>query len=103
MKAPVYKSKSVKDCFKRWRVNVNDRVLEFFKDLGLAEELEAWRNGLERELNTDPKAIFKLLKEPVVFEYEDENGKVKIRRYRLYLRGLSFRLLFTISVEHCLV
>jgi len=92
-------SRSVRDCFGKWRVAVDEGVQKFFEGYGLSGELEEWRRHLEEELNIDPNAIFKLLKEPIIIEI----GKVKWRRYRLYLKGNPFRLLFAISMQRCLV
>lgn len=54
---------------------------------------------LEDSLNGDPQAITRLLREPVVYEI----GDVKRRRYRLYLRGKPYRLVFLVNVEKCIV
>ena len=92
-------SKPVSGCFKKWKVILEDQVLKFFEKLGLLSEVEAWKKELEDELNGDPKAIFKLLKEPIIYEV----GGIKRRRYRLYLRGQPFRLVFVINTSSCVV
>jgi len=89
----------LEECRGRWRVVLDDEVVDFFARRKLQSELEEWRNELEDSLNGDPQAIARLLGEPVVYEL----GGLKRRRYRLYLRGEPYRLVFLVNVEKCIV
>ena len=86
-------------CRGRWRVVLHGDVVEFFERRGLLGELEEWRRSLEESLNSDPGEIMRLLREPVLYEVDG----VKRRRYRLYLRGKPYRLVYVVNVRRCLV
>ena len=90
---------TLEECRGRWRVLLDDEVIDYFSRRRLLEELENWRRELEDSLNGDPQTITRLLREPVVYEI----GGVKRRRYRLYLRGKPYRLVFLVNVEKCII
>lgn len=61
---------------------------------------------LESDLN-DPRmgrqVLSSLLSNPVVEVIEIEGVVVKYRRYRLYVRGIGFRLLYVVYLDICRV
>ncbi len=89
----------LEECRGRWRVVVDPEVEEFFEERGLRGELEEWKKGLEEDLNHDPGAVLRLLREPVL----SHAGPLKARRYRLYLRGKGYRLVFAVNTRLCTV
>ena len=89
----------LEECRGKWRVVLDPDVEELFKRRGLYEELRGWRRGLEEDLNRDPGAALRLLREPVIRRIKGVN----VRRYRLYLSGKGFRLLFIVNARDCVV
>ena len=89
----------LEECQGRWRVILHRDVIEFFERRGLLGELEEWRRSLEESLNKDPGEIVRLLREPILYSV----GGLKRRRYRLYLRGKPYRLLYVVNTKSCLV
>jgi len=83
----------LEECHGRWRVVLDDDVVAFFEERGLRRELEEWRRELENSLNSDPRAVERLLREPVLYGIRG----LKRRRYRLYLRGRPYRLLYVVN------
>jgi len=86
-------------CRGRWRVALHEDVMEFFERRELHGELEEWRRSLEESLNSDPEEIVRLLREPVLYNV----GGLKRRRYRLYLRGKPYRLVYVVNARRCMV
>ncbi len=90
----------LEECRGRWRVVVEPDVEEFFEDRGLLGDWRRHVEELERSLNSDPRKPLELLdptEHPVLGRVELPGlGAVKVRRYRVYLRGLAFRLAFTL-------
>lgn len=89
----------LEECRGRWKVILHSDVVEFFDRRGLGRELEEWRRSLEESLNRDPGEIMRLLREPVLYEVDG----AKRRRYRLYLRGVGYRLVYVIYPTLCAV
>jgi len=89
----------LRECLGRWRVVLHRDVIEFFERRGLGWELEEWRRSLEESLNKDPGEIMRLLREPILYEVDG----VKRRRYRLYLRGVGYRLVYVVYPTLCTV
>ena len=89
----------LEECRGKWRVVLDPDVVEFFEERGLQGELWEWRRELEESLNTDPGTIMRLLGEPVI----GHAGPLKARRYRLYLRGKGYRLVFAVNARLCVV
>ena len=89
----------LRECLGRWRVVLHRDVIEFFERRGLEWELEEWRRSLEESLNKDPGEIMRLLREPILYEVDG----VKRRRYRLYLRGVGYRLVYVVYPTLCTV
>ena len=89
----------LEECRGKWKVVLDPDVVEFFEERGLQEELEEWRRSLEESLNEDPGEIMRLLREPILYEIDG----VKRRRYRLYLRGTGYRLVYVVYPTLCTV
>jgi mRNA-degrading endonuclease RelE of RelBE toxin-antitoxin system len=89
----------LEECLGRWRVVLHEDLVKFFKRRGLERELEEWRKSLEDSLNGDPEVIMRLLREPILYEVDG----IKRRRYRLYLRGKGYRLVYVIYPTLCAV
>ena len=89
----------LEECRGKWRVVLDPDVERFFEERGLREELEEWRRELEEGLNRDPGEIMRLLREPVI----GGAGPLKARRYRLYMRGQGYRLVFAVNTRLCMV
>ena len=88
----------LEECRDKWRVILHRDVIEFFEERGLLGELVEWARGLEESLR-DPGEIVRLLREPVLYSVDG----LKRRRYRLYLRGKPYRLLYLVNAKSCLV
>jgi hypothetical protein len=88
----------LRECRGRWRVILDEEVVEFFEKRGLIGELLESARGLEESLNRDPDEIVRLLREPVLYEIDG----VK-RRYRLYLQGKPYRLVYVVNARRCIV
>ena len=85
---------SVRRCFGRWRVELSDALRrELGRDPQLLERVEKRARELEEELNSDPHAIHRLLREPVVYE------EPRVRRMRVG----NYRVFFVVDVEGCRV
>ena len=91
----------LEECRGWWRVKLDEDVKEFFEERGLGEELEEWRRGLEEDLNRDPGAIMRLLRERKVDELRLGERRMVLRRYRLWLGGVWWRLVFVIDATAC--
>ena len=89
----------LEECRGKWRVVLDRDVRAFFEKRGLGGALEEWRRGLEESLNRDPGEAMRLLREPVI----GHAGPLKARRYRLYLRGKGYRLVFAVNTRLCTV
>ena len=89
----------LEECRGKWKVVLDPDVEAFFRERGLQEELEEWRRSLEESLNGDPGTVMRLLREPVIRRIKGAN----VRRYRLYLSGRGFRLLFIVNARKCAV
>jgi len=85
-------------CRGRWRVAVDHNVEEFFEKRGFLSDWRRHVEELEESLNMDPRRPLELLdptEHPVVGRVELPGlGVLKARRYRVYLRGQAFRLVF---------
>ena len=89
----------LEECRGKWKVVLHEDLIEFFEKSGLRQELEEWRKRLEKSLNEDPGEIMRLLREPILYEIDG----VKRRRYRLYLRGTGYRLVYVVYPSLCTV
>ena len=89
----------LEECSGKWRVVLHEDVVEFFERRKLLGEIVEWARRLEESLNRDPDTIMRLLREPVLYSA----GGLKRRRYRLYLRGKPYRLLYVVNTRNCLV
>lgn len=85
----------LEECRGRWRVVLDRDVVGFFEERGLKQELEEWRRSLEEDLNKDPSVVLRLLREPLL----GRAGPLKARRYKLYLRGKGYRLVFVVNTR----
>ena len=90
----------LEECRGRWRVVVEPDVDRFFEERGL---LADWRRHLEElkeSLNRDARKPLELLdptEHPILGRVALPGlGVLKVRRYRVYLRGQAFRLAFTL-------
>ena len=86
-------------CRGKWRVVLDRDLQVFFEKRGLGSALEEWRRSLEESLNKDPGEVMRLLREPIIRRIRGVN----VRRYRLYLSGIGFRLLFILNNRSCIV
>ena len=84
-----------------WRVVLGERVVGFFKKRGLAGELERWRCELEENLRSDPQAVHRLLRERKIGEAVVAGTRVPVRRYRVVLGNVWWRLVFVVDVSAC--
>ena len=91
----------LKECSGKWRVVLDPDVEEFFEERGLQGELEEWRRSLEESLNRDPGAVMRLLRERKLDELRLEGRRMVLRRYRLWLGGVWWRLVFVVDVTGC--
>ena len=89
----------LEECRGKWRVVLDKDVRAFFERRGLGSALEEWRRSLEESLNKDPGEVMRLLREPVI----GYAGPLKARRYRLYLRGKGYRLVFAVNTRLCII
>ena len=88
-------------CRGRWRVVLHEDVVELFRRRGLYEELRVWRRELEESLNRDPETIMRLLRERKLDELRLEGRRMVLRRYRLWLGGVWWRLVFVVDASGC--
>ena len=86
----------LEECRGKWRVVASPLVEKVFRKRGLLEAFRKWLEELKKELNNDPEAIQRLLREPIVARH---GGPV--RRYRLWLGKVWWRLLFAVDVSRC--
>jgi len=92
------KQGSISSCFGRWSVNIDKIKDDFCADFPSAcSRLIKWRDELENDLNTDRDAIFRLLRNPVIYEVEG----VKRRRIEVSTKGGWMRLLFVVNITKC--
>ncbi len=68
---------------------------------GLAGELEEWRRSLEESLNRDPGGVLRLLRERKLDVLRLGERRMVLRRYRLWLGGVWWRLLFVVDATAC--
>jgi len=86
----------LEECRGKWRVVASPSVERVLRKRRLLEEFKRWARELEEELNSDPEALRRLLGEPIVAR---RGGPV--RRYRLWLGGVWWRLLFAVDASRC--
>ena len=67
----------------------------------MAGELEGWRCEFEESLNSDPQAIHRLLRERKIGETMVADTRVPVRRYRVMLGNVWWRLVFVVDVSAC--
>jgi len=92
------KKGSIDRCFGKWRVDISKIKRDFCRDYPSAcDDLIRWKRELETDLNTDLRAIFNLLRNPVIYEVEG----VKRRRARVSTKGGWMRLLFVVNLTRC--
>ena len=89
----------LEECRGKWRVILDRDMRAFFERRGLGSALEEWRRSLEESLNKDPGEVMRLLREPVI----GYAGPLKARRYRLYLRGKGYCLVFAVNTRLCII
>ena len=94
----------LEECSGRWRVVVDPGVERFFERKGFLEEWRRHVEELRESLNRDPRRPLELLdptEHPVLGRVTLPGlGVLKVRRYRVYLRGQAFRLAFTLYRLH---
>lgn len=91
----------LEECQGKWRVVLDPDVEEFFKKRRLHRELEEWRNGLEESLRRDPGEMLRLLREKKIDELRLGSQRMVLRRYRLWLGRVWWRLVFVVDVAAC--
>lgn len=83
-------------CRDRWRVAAASRAKKVFAKRGLLKEFERWMRELEEELNSSPDVLQRLLREPIIVRHLGP-----VRRYRLWLGNVWWRLLYVIDMSEC--
>jgi len=86
----------LEECRGRWKVSARERVWRFFEKRGLGRGLEEELRGLEEALNRDPGAVLRLLRERRVVA-----ARIPVRRYRLRIGGVWWRLTFAVDADSC--
>ena len=89
-------SDTLRSCHGRWRVVAWPSVEKVFEKRRLLNEFRERLQELEKDLNSDPGAIQRMLREPIVARHLGP-----IRRYRLWLGNVWWRLLYIIDVSEC--
>jgi mRNA-degrading endonuclease RelE of RelBE toxin-antitoxin system len=91
----------LEECSGKWRVIIDPDVEEFFRRRGLLEELRKWAKELEEGLNQDPGVAARLLRERKLSGLVLGEQRVVLRRYRLWLGGVWWRLVFVVDATAC--
>ena len=87
---------TLEECRGKWKVSARERVWRFFEKRGLRQELGEELRGLEEALNHDPAMILRLLRERRVVA-----ARIPVRRYRLRIGGVWWRLTFAVDADNC--
>ena len=86
------KTSPLEECYGKWRVVLSEGLGREL-DQSLFQRLLQSTTSLEDSLNSDRRAAFRLLREPIVHK------ELRIRRMRLG----SYRILFEILIDKCIV
>ncbi|NPA05449.1 MAG: hypothetical protein GXO09_05085 [Crenarchaeota archaeon] len=91
-------------CREGWRVRWTKELRQFFKELGVWGIVRRELKDLERALN-DPRQgrqkLMELLSPKPIEKFNYGGVVIKYRRYRVYVRGVGFRLAYVVYPNIC--
>jgi len=91
-------------CELGWRVRWTKDFRQYFRRRGIWREVREFLKNLERELRRDPDSTLGKLRREAVIAHVLSGGRERpLRRLRLYVRGVGFRLGFIVRDDTCRV
>ena len=91
-------------CELGWRVRWSRDFRQYFMERGVWREVRKFLKDLERRLRRDASGtLSKLRREPIIAHVVSEGKERPLRRLRLYVKGVGFRLGFIIRHDTCRV